>query len=43
MFLKDEWTQQELYKYTNELEKEGRKVVLVDTMLKPLDKIETIT
>ena len=43
MFEKDEWTQQELYKYTKELEKEGRKVVLVDTILKPLDNIETMT
>ncbi|WP_321311251.1 hypothetical protein [Halarcobacter sp.] len=43
MFEKDEWTQQELYKYTKELEKEGINVVLVDTILKPLDNIETIT
>ncbi|RXJ70358.1 hypothetical protein CRV08_00280 [Halarcobacter ebronensis] len=43
MFEKDEWTQQELYKYTKELEKEGIKVVLVDTILKPLNNIETIT
>ncbi len=43
MFTKDEWTQQELYKYTKELEKEGFKVVLVDTILKPLNNIETIT
>lgn len=43
MFDKDEWTQQEFYKYTKELEKEGRKVVLVDTILKPLDNIETMT
>ena len=43
MFFKDEWTQQELYKNTQELEKKGIKVVLVDTILKPLDKIDTIT
>lgn len=43
MFTKDEWTQQELYKYTKELEKQDIKVVLVDTILKPLDNIETIT
>lgn len=43
MFEKDEWTQQELFKYTNELDKEGIKVVLIDTILKPLEKIETIT
>jgi hypothetical protein len=42
MFTKDEWTQQELYKYTKELEKKGIKVVLVDTILKPIDNIETI-
>jgi len=43
MFFKDEWTQQELYKNTVELEKEGKKVVLVDTILKPLENIETTT
>jgi len=42
MFSKDEWTQQELYKYTKELEKDGIKVVLVDTILKTLENIETI-
>lgn len=43
MFEKDEWTQQELYKYTKELKKENRKVVLIDTILKPIDNIETMT
>lgn len=43
MFEKDEWTQQELYKYSKELEKDNISVVLVDTILKPLDRIETIT
>lgn len=43
MLEKDEWTQQELYKYTKILEKENRKVVLIDTILKPLNNIETIT
>lgn len=43
MLNQDEWTQQELYKYTQELEKKGIKVVLVDTILKPLDNIETMT
>ncbi|WP_072681041.1 hypothetical protein [Arcobacter sp. LA11] len=43
MFEKDEWTQQELYKYTKILDKEGVKVVLVDTILKPIENIETIT
>ena len=39
----DEWTQQELYKYSKQLDKDNIKVVLVDTILKPLDRIETIT
>ncbi len=43
MFEKDEWTQQELYKNIKQLEKEGAKVVLVDTILKPLENIETTT
>ena len=43
MFEKDEWTQQELYKYSKQLDKDNIKVVLVDTILKPLDRIETIT
>lgn len=43
IYEKDEWTQQELYKYTKELELEGVSVVLVDTILKPIDNIETIT
>jgi len=43
MFEKDEWTQQELYKYTKELEVEGAQVVLIDTILKPLENIETTT
>lgn len=43
MFEKDEWTQQELYKYIQVLDKQGIKVVLIDTILKPLQKVETIT
>ncbi len=44
MFTKDEWTQEELLKNAIELEKEGYKIVLVDTILKPLsNNIETIT
>lgn len=43
MFEKDEWTQQELYKNSKELERKNIKVVLIDTILKPLDNIETIT
>lgn len=43
MFLKDEWTQVELFKNKKLLEKEGIKVIIVDTILKPLDNLETIT
>lgn len=43
MFDKDEWTQKELYKYSKELELEDTQVILIDTILKPLDRIETIT
>ena len=43
MFDKLEWTQQELLKYSKELEKKGTLVVLIDTVLKPIANIETIT
>ncbi|MCR1815501.1 hypothetical protein [Aliarcobacter butzleri] len=43
MFLKDEWTQEELFRNKKILEKEGVKVVVIDTVLKPLETIETIT
>ncbi|MFX4266832.1 hypothetical protein ACOL29_04120 [Aliarcobacter butzleri] len=43
MFLKDEWTQEELFRNKKILEKEGVKVVVIDTILKPLEAIETIT
>ncbi|WP_323657841.1 glycoside hydrolase family 18 protein [Aliarcobacter butzleri] len=43
MFLKDEWTQEELFQNKKILEKEGIKVVVIDTILKPLETIETIT
>lgn len=43
MFLKDEWTQKEFLENKKKLEKEGIKVVLIDTILKPIDKLETIT
>lgn len=42
MFSTDEWTQMELFKNKKLLEKKGVKVVLVDTILKPLETIETI-
>lgn len=43
MFVQDEWTQQELYKFTKQFELDEIKVVLVDTILKPLENIETMT
>uniref|UniRef100_UPI00404747E4 hypothetical protein n=1 Tax=Aliarcobacter sp. TaxID=2321116 RepID=UPI00404747E4 len=43
MFSNDEWTQQEFLKNKRELEKEGVKVVLIDTILKPIEYMETIT
>ncbi|PUE64566.1 type 1 periplasmic-binding domain-containing protein [Arcobacter lacus] len=43
MFSKDEWTQEELFKNKKILKKEGIKVVVIDTILKPLETIETIT
>ncbi|WP_419769791.1 MAG: hypothetical protein ACNI3C_10705 [Candidatus Marinarcus sp.] len=43
MFTKDEWTQEELYKYAKALEKENRHIILIDTILKPLNNIETMT
>lgn len=43
MLYKDEWTQQELYKYAQDLKKNNIEVILIDTILKPLDNIETIT
>lgn len=42
MHQKDEWTQKELFENIKKLQKEGRKVVLIDTILKPLDNIETM-
>jgi nitrogen regulatory protein PII-like uncharacterized protein len=43
MFFKDEWTQIELYKNKKILEEKGIKVVVIDTILKPLESIEIIT
>ncbi len=42
MFSKNEWTQIELFKNKKELEKDGIKVVVIDTILKPIDGIETM-
>lgn len=42
MFSKDEWTQLEFLKNKRELEKNGVKVVLIDTILKPIENVETM-
>jgi hypothetical protein len=39
---KDEWTQEEFYKYKKELEEQGTQVVLVDTILKPIEGMKTV-
>jgi len=39
----DEWTQKEFLQNKMKLEKEGVKVLLVDTILSPIDKADTIT
>ena len=43
MFDKIEWTQQELLKYSKILEQQNIKVILIDTILKPMNNIESIT
>lgn len=43
MEIKDEWTQEEFLKNKKQLEKEGVEVVLVDTILSPIEKAKTIT
>ncbi len=42
MFEKDEWTQEELIENKKALEKEGIGVVLVDTILKPINGVKSI-
>ncbi len=37
-----EWTQKEFLKNKNELEKEGVKVLLIDTILAPIDRANTL-
>lgn len=39
----DEWTQKEFLQNKKRLEKEGVVVVLIDTILSPIDKAETLT
>jgi len=43
MTYKDEWTQEEFLKNKQKLEKEGVDVVLIDTILSPIEKADTIT
>jgi len=41
MQYKDEWTQKEFLQNKRELEKDGVKVILVDTILSPIEKADT--
>ena len=41
MFSKNEWTQKEFLQNKKELEKKGIKVILIDTILKPIPNVET--
>ena len=43
MFYPNEWTQKEFLVNKKRLKKEGIDVVLVDTILSPIDKAQTIT
>lgn len=43
IYKKDEWTQEELYRLKEYYEPKGLKFYLVDTILKPLKGIDTIT
>lgn len=39
----NEWTQKEFLQNKKKFEKEGKKVILVDTILSPIEKADTIT
>ena len=39
----NEWTQEEFLRNKIQLEKEGVKVLLIDTILNPIERIETMT
>ena len=39
---KDEWTQEEFLRAKKELESQGRKVLLVDTIAKPIEGADTV-
>ena len=41
--IKDEWTQEEFLHAKEVLKKEGVEVVLVDTILKPIEKTNSVT
>ena len=41
--LPDEWTQEEFLRNKKRLEKEGIKVLLIDTILNPISYTETVT
>jgi hypothetical protein len=43
MFSKDEWTQKEFLENKKILEQKGIEVILIDTILKPIDNIKTMT
>ena len=43
MQIKDEWTQQEFLENKKALQKQGIEVVLVDTILNPIAKANTVT
>ncbi|WP_373035699.1 hypothetical protein [Sulfurimonas sp.] len=38
----DEWTQKEFLENKRELEKKGIKVILIDTILSPIEKADTV-
>ncbi len=42
MLYKDEWTQKEFLENKKELEKQGVKVLLVDTILSPIEKADSV-
>lgn len=43
MNYKDEWTQKEFLENSRDLKREGIEVVLVDTILSPIEKANTVT
>lgn len=43
MQIEDEWTQKEFLQRKKELEKKGVEVVLVDTILNPIEKANSVT